>query len=628
MSNPIIARVAIESPLPQLDRLFDYSIAPELIGQLAPGQRVKVSFGRSKTKLSGFVVEVSDSSEHTGTLSIVEELVSTASVLRPNIYQLCRQIADRQNTSISDVLRLAVPNRSVAVEKKWLAQQAERFSIEASTSGHIDDAAPPTSVPDRTTALIRPVTDQEPEWINQLVNRAVKFLSNGLSTIICVPDLADIKAVETVAAAITPEFTVMHSELKGSASYSAFLRCLEAKPTIVIGNRNALFAPVSNLGQILMFDEGDHSHIQQQSPYIHSRDIALMRQHLDGCSIHFAAHVRSAEIARLLAIGYLTDVTENFAPPKIATSESTARFDTAGWLAVREASKLGPVLVQVAAKGNSVSLYCSTCSARALCSDCHGPLWVNDKNQNSCRWCSRISLDVRCQECGSQKFKQGRAGATRTSAEIGRIFPGLQIVVSSGSERLLRVDSKPKVVVSTPGAEPIADGGYQAVVILDSDQLLRRDTMRANEDAVRAWSNAIALMSPIGRAVIIGLTGKLATDLSLWNQAEIAQREFESRIELGLPPALRVATITADRGRLDECALALKELNEVEVFGPATRFDELRLLIKFSYKSAAAVGSALKVLTLSASAGGAALNQKSGRSQRALKIKIDDPEVI
>jgi primosomal protein N' (replication factor Y) len=165
-------------------------------------------------------------------------------------------------------------------------------------------------------------------------------------------------------------------------------------------------------------------------------------------------------------------------------------------------------------------------------------------------------------------------------------------------------------------------------VILDADQLLRRDTLRATEDAVRAWANAIALLSPKGRALLVGLTGKLATDFALWNHAAIANRELDSRSELELPPAVRVATITADSTRLEQCAEALAHIESVEVFGPSTRNGDLRLLIKFSYRAGQEVSEKLRVLALSQTAGGSILNQKSGRAQRALRIKIDDPEVI
>jgi primosomal protein N' (replication factor Y) len=622
VSNQLIARVAIESPLPQLDRLFDYRVSDELASVVAIGQRVRVSFGRSKTKVSGFIVELAESSNHDGELATLAELISEAPVLQPEIYNLCRTIADRQATSIADVLRLAVPTRSVAIEKKWIAAKQSATEL---TSDQSPQHSRTKAI--KTAELIRPVSQNRPAWIDAIVDAVTAQVNKRQSAIVCLPDISDVRAVSAALRDSLIEHIEVHSDQKPSELYQAFLNCLSNEFSIVIGNRNALFAPARKSGLIYLWDDGDQSHVNRQSPYVHSRDIALLRQQIDQCDITFASHSRTAEVQRLVDLGYLAETTKSFAPPKISTSDSDARLDTAAWLAMREAAKVGPVLVQVSSRGNAVSLYCQSCSARSACSDCHGPVWANERNQFACRWCNRISLDLRCLECNGTTFKQGRAGANRTSAEIGKMFPGTKVLTSTGAERLIEVADKPLVVVATPGAEPIAIGGYRAVVVLDADQLLRRDTLRATEDAVRAWSNAIALAAPDGRSVLVGLSTGLGSQLALWNQTAIARHELATRSELALPPAVRIATVTSDRKRLEECEAALSKINGVEIFGPSMRANELRLLIKFPYAAGALVAQQLKVLSLSAS-GGASINSKSGRSQRALRIKVDDPEVI
>jgi primosomal protein N' len=76
-----VARVAIDSPLPQLDRLFDYEIAHELRDSIAVGSRVRVPFGRGAGLTDGFVVELVNESEFVGKLARLEELVSPLAVL-------------------------------------------------------------------------------------------------------------------------------------------------------------------------------------------------------------------------------------------------------------------------------------------------------------------------------------------------------------------------------------------------------------------------------------------------------------------------------------------------------------------------------------------------------------------
>jgi primosomal protein N' (replication factor Y) len=117
------------------------------------------------------------------------------------------------------------------------------------------------------------------------------------------------------------------------------------------------------------------------------------------------------------------------------------------------------------------------------------------------------------------------------------MFPGVKIVESTADQRLQTVSAKAQVVVATPGAEPLAEGGYLAVVILDCDSQLSKDSLRATEDAVRIWSNALALMSSAGRAVLVGLGGKLGQQLALWSQQQLSIDELASRRELKFPPA-------------------------------------------------------------------------------------------
>ena len=120
-STRAVARVLVESPLPQLDRLFDYAVPTHLRDDVVAGIRVKVPLRSAGRIADGFVVEVVESSTHGGELSEVEAIVSTASVLAPEVHALARAVADRAGGSASDVLRLAVPPRQARVEKQVLA---------------------------------------------------------------------------------------------------------------------------------------------------------------------------------------------------------------------------------------------------------------------------------------------------------------------------------------------------------------------------------------------------------------------------------------------------------------------------------------------------------------------------
>ena len=125
-----VARVLVDSSLPQLDRLFDYLIPPELADQAVPGVRVKVPLRSAGRVADGYLVEVTETGDYAGVLSELEAVVSPIRVLTPEVWALARRAADRAAGSASDIVRLAVPTRQVGVEKAHLAEDSnEPFPV-------------------------------------------------------------------------------------------------------------------------------------------------------------------------------------------------------------------------------------------------------------------------------------------------------------------------------------------------------------------------------------------------------------------------------------------------------------------------------------------------------------------
>jgi primosomal protein N' (replication factor Y) len=572
--------------------------------------------------VDGFVISISKSSEFEGSLSEIVEVISVAKILNRDIFDLASAVATRQAATVSDVLKLAVPDRSVAVEKKWLEDFKPVIRTQRGSSK-------------RTSQIVRPVTnDQGPEWALSICKMVNELLATGGSAIIVLPDFRDHNALmEQLLASTASELVIDYStSLPKSKRYSSFLKCISKPQGIVVGARSAIYAPVNNLTKIVIWDDGDTSHQDQTSPYSHTREIAMMRQAVEKCDIHVFSHSRSTEMARLLAIKYFTDTSEPFAIPKVANSESEIRVDSLAWTTIRSALKTGSVLVQVASKGSSSSAFCSMCNRRAMCKNCHGPIWIDSRNMARCRWCNSGNLDHRCQDCGSNKMRLGVAGTTRTAAEFGKAFPGSRIIESTGESPILHVPPN-SLVIATPGAEPITRGGYSAVVILDAQKALAKDSLRATEDAIRTWCNAIALMSSDGRAVLVGLSGTLATKVSLWAIDEISRHELDSRMELRFPPAIRLASIGAEHNLIQAVIEDLGKIDGVEILGPISITDkgseiESRVLLKYEYSVGAKLAETLKTQSLKLSAGQHRFSAKSGRAIRPIRIKMDDHEVI
>jgi primosomal protein N' (replication factor Y) len=654
--------VAIDSPLPQLDRLFDYTIPGELQADCRVGVRVQVPFGRGGAVHDGFVVALASSSEFNA--SQIAAVTSSVPVLPPELFELLRSIADRQAGTVSELLKLAVPKRSVRVEKAWLESQRIRSGFTAPQTS-LDFPGRPRHFYGRHTVLAEPrlvrasfIGDtvaqnqhlQLQGWIALFIAAALENLSQGKSTIIVVPDFRDQERLRSAFLQIDLSAYIANFDTTQTASarYAAFLQCLEPSPVIVIGSRVAGYAPVSKLGSILIWDDADQSLTEPTAPYIHAREVALLRQQQSGCDLLLAGHSRSAECQRLVEIGYLTDSTANFAPPKIAVTDPGLRVDSTSYQAARQAFESGgAVLVQVANTGHSTGTYCASCGQRAQCSSCHGPLFVDTAGTTRCRWCSALNLNVRCPECGQSKVRLGLAGSTRTASELGKSFPGVPVTEATFEKRIQHLKAGKRLVVATPGAEPYIDGGYAAVILLDGQKLLAKDTLRATEQAINLWSNAVSLMAPGGLAVGVGLATPLGQKFALWDQRSLAAQELASRRELGFPPHFRMASVTGPRALVDQ---VVQNLDPVDFAGKVGGFEILgplaqqvqpgaatpasvaeplwRYLIRYDYTLGEGLATELKARSLRINAGNKAINAKSGRTSRAVRIKMDDSEVI
>jgi primosomal protein N' (replication factor Y) len=641
---PKIAKLAIQSGLPQLDRLFDYTVPNQLADSVQVGSRVKVSFGKSKKALDGFVVELGATSDFDGKLSEIESVVGDQPALKPEVYSLCSQLAERSASSLGELLKLAVPAhmpRSYASHKnQGKADDDLTKPFVSSFDGDYVELLRKSG--SRGFALAEPravsnVYNQQeyltPSWVSLFLSVAWANLDKGQSTIILVPDYREhtivLEAMREVG--LLPYLADYSAELPKSKQYEGFLRALDSKPRVIVGSRSAALAPAHNLGSILVFDEADRSFIDQASPYLHTRDIVLVRQSIQNCAVLFCSHSISTDVMRLIDTGYLSDNTLSFAAPRISISEPGIRVDGHAFAAIKQGLKEGAVLVQVSSLGDSTALYCKKCDGPASCKACNGPLWVDGTGKKKCRWCNAFALDYVC-TCGSSEFSLGRAGSTRTAAELGRAFPNVRVVESTGDNRLVSIPAGHSLVVATAGAEPYVKGGYFAVVLLDAKVLLGRQNLRAVEESVRLWSNAVAKGRSASSCVLVGVSGELSKLYSLWNHRKIAAEELSARQELMLPPAVRMGSITAELEMITSISNALSDKSSVIRIGPApvaskSGLQQWRLIFKYPYSDVHTIAKLLK-LEASKVAAGKTRVTSSGRSARAVTIKMNDAEVV
>ena len=600
-----VARIAVDISLPHLDRPFDYLVPEDLAVAAQPGARVKVRFAGKD--LDGFVQQRLESSDHEGRLARIRKVVSPEQVLTPEIADLCRAVADRYAGVLADVTRLAIPPRHAKVEAEPLRCTQP---VRPVASSSVSEWSPYPHAPRFLDALRRSEAPRAiwtavpgADWALAFAQAAAVCASTGRGALLLAPDARDLERLGAACTEVLgPDgFVTLSADLGPTARYRAFLSTLRGCTRVVIGTRAAAFAPVSDLGLVALWDDGDDSYAEPRAPYPHAREVLLLRAHRQNCAALLGGFARSAETAALLESGWAAEliadrtVIRTAAPAVHIAGESdtdlardpaarAARLPHRAFEVAREGLRSGPVLVQVPRAGYLPSLVCQTCRAPSRCSTCGGSLRrTGGSGPPSCSVCGRPAADHRCPECGDTRMRAAVVGARRTAEELGRAFPGVLVRTSGGDNVLDTVTDKAALIVSTPGAEPVAERGYSAALLLDTWLLLARPDLRAPEEAVRRWFNAAALVRPArdgGTVIMVGEPS--ATPLQAvvrWSPEGFAARELEERRTARLPPAAKLAEVTGATDAVSDLLARLRQQLDpqagLEILGPVAVDDEI-----------------------------------------------------
>ncbi|MFB7126017.1 primosomal protein N' [Kitasatospora sp. NPDC056273] len=653
-----VARVVVDKGVLTIDKFFDYAVPAAMAEEAQPGVRVRVRFGARVVKgqreggelHDGFIVARLEKSDFAGPLAPLAQVLSPEPVLTPQLLRLCRTVADRYAGTLADVLQLAVPPRHAKAEAEPSPPPLPRPAAPAPGGWQRYPAGPDFLASLTAGGSPRAVWAAlpGPGWPYEIARAVAATLAGGRGALVVLPEGRSVARVDQALTELLGPgaHVALEADLGPRERYKRWLAVSRGSVRAVIGTRATMFAPVRDLGLVVVWSDGDGSHSDPRAPHPHVREVALLRAADEGAAVLLGGHAVTVEGAQLVSTGWARPLvadreTVRQAAPRVRTvtdqdqhrdaAAQAARLPSVAWEAARESLAAGhPVLIQVPRRGYVPRLACGRCRTPARCRRCEGPLEAPSADATlCCAWCGEPENDWHCPECGSFRLRAQVVGARRTAEELGKAFPRIPVRTSGRDAVLATVPDESSLVISTPGAEPVVEGGggYGAVLLLDGWALLGRPDLRAGEETLRLWLTAAALArsSTEGGTVVVVAepSARPVQALVRWDPLGHAGLERDERAQLHFPPVSRMASVSGSPSAVADLLNLIRLPEEADVLGPvpapALRGEEQeRALLRVPPGQGAALAAALKA---------AQIARIALRTAEPVRVRVDPTDI-
>jgi primosomal protein N' (replication factor Y) len=625
----MFASVVIDAVIGADSKVFDYQIPDGMT--VSAGFRVVVPFG--KRAAEGFVLAVNEvTAVDEKILKPITRAADDFVAVKPEFLNLLPEICDFFKLRYIDVLRLFIPS---VMRGKMKAKKNGQKRIPA---GY-----------DKEDAKVI-LTNEQQTCVKEILNGQGVFVLHGVTgsgkTEVYMNVIEEVLRSKKTALMLVPEIgltpqvlanfrarfggsvAMLHSGLSAGERYDEWRRIHSGEANIVIGARSGVFAPLENIGVIIIDEEHDSSYQSDSNPRYCTHDIAIMRAGYNKCPVVLGSATPGIETfyktkSREYKLLTLSQRVGGGRLPPIVLVDMCAEIRSGSGgifsrLVMEELfEKLNAgrsVMVFLNRRGYSQSIRCSSCGWVAKCENCDISLvYHRDEEQLKCHYCdARFTTVTRCPACGSPHLNYGAMGTQKVVAELEKILTngGLNVPIirmdadntkTKGS--LLAILNKfanttPSVLV---GTQMIAKGHHfpnvDMVAVLDADNSLHVADYRSAE-------RTFALLTQVA-----GRAGRAKTDAAVYIQTYMPkhyvykfvqsydynnfyEREINSREVTKYPPFSQIVRVLVSgsvdvkiKTVLEKIMKKLRTLpNEPFIFLGAMKCPHGRLQNKFRYQ--------------------------------------------
>lgn len=458
---------------------------------------------------------------------------------------------------------------------------------------------------DFTTFLLHGITGSGKTIVYIEFLKAV--LAAGKTAIVLVPEISlTPQTASRFRHHFGDDIRILHSAMSNQEKYEAWQKLRSGRARIALGARSTIFAPLENVGAIIVDEEHDTAYKQDRTPRYHGRDTAVMRAKLEGAVCVLGSATPSfesfynAEAGKYRLLGLPERVDGASLPAvkliamrenrKISFSFSELLYEAIG----KRLERNEQVILLQNRRGFAGSLLCLDCGHMPMCTHCNIPMVYHAASRLlRCHYCGfAVRFRERCTQCSSENLLYKSSGTERIKEELHTLFPEetvLRMDVDTtgikGAHAMILKDFREKKALILLGTQMVAKGldfpDVTLVGVLMADIGLNLPDFRAGE---RLFSLLTQVAGRAGRAATPGEVylqtynpdNELFAHLLRGSFGNYYRQEMQERKALFYPPFARL--VSCEFSSPDEEAARQSSAAFAEAYAARVSPDECRLL--------------------------------------------------
>ncbi|CAB4616132.1 MAG: hypothetical protein F2589_04590 [Actinobacteria bacterium] len=565
-----IAKVLVNTPVTHLEAIYDYFVPKEISQKALVGSIVKVEFGKQFTQ--GVIVDRIDQSDEVNIKPILGVLGIPGMVNKKVIAHISAT-RDRFGGGFWDVLNSHLPSIPLReLNLNSIERDGKRSNLKVDLTKFLEKSAAEIIC---NQEIIRcAIHDPSGAKPYELLVEIIKARANIGQVLIICSDFREFDYVANLLSqVITLNFVKIDTRNNKTDRYTNFVLANTSGASVILANRSGVFTNLEEKSTVIVINDFDQSHYEKRKPGWNSRDVSLLRSH-DTTLIFYSA-VASLEVQRLINTGWIKEIPIS---NLIKHTFSVLDGRDSDLAVIRKSLKNGNVLISVADKGYANVFLCAKCRNLALC-DCGGKLQIKEKAAAPvCKLCDSQSKNWKCKYCLADRPYVIAKGMDRTAEEIGKAFPGVEVLISNSEHVVQLREGEVKIVISTRGAEPVSN--YAGLILLDGEKMYNQPYLRAEELTRQNWFGLISRVVADGDIYLSLLNNHPLVQDVIRNERK-SQELLNQREAAKLTPFYRVCVISGETMAVNEFANNLQKLATFLIVGPSeVSKNQSKLIIK------------------------------------------------